>query len=160
MVDHDTRDPADNTLFNLTVQQVATSGTERRIVASESFRNVSVTATDARFLPSVLKRGSTLVRVSKNPSAPPPWLIGTQRPFDTLSSLPSSSLPSGPAFVKFDQSGNDGAAAGPNDYIGSSSLKTGISALDNADLFNLLCIPPPSRGGDTDPTVWAAAAKY
>jgi phage tail sheath protein FI len=32
--------------------------------------------------------------------------------------------------------------------------------LDKADLFNLLCIPPPTRDGDTDPSVYQAAAQY
>ena len=41
--------------------------------------------------------------------------------------------------------GAAGGAPGVNDYIGSDTLKTGIFALDHADLFNLLCIPPPSR---------------
>ncbi len=38
----------------------------------------------------------------------------------------------------------------PAIYIGSESDKTGMHALDDADLFNLLCIPPDQREGDTD----------
>ena len=37
--------------------------------------------------------------------------------------------------------GADGARAGANEIVGSSSGKTGIYALQDADLFNLLCIP-------------------
>ena len=36
-----------------------------------------------------------------------------------------------------------------NAYLGSADAKTGIFALDKADLFNLLCIPPDTRDGDT-----------
>jgi uncharacterized protein len=46
------------------------------------------------------------------------------------------------------------------DYQGSKDQKTGLFALDNADLFNLLCIPPDTRAGDTDPTVYQSAMSY
>ena len=36
-------------------------------------------------------------------------------------------------------------------YTGSQANKTGIYALEKADLFNLLCIPPDTRDGDTRP---------
>jgi phage tail sheath protein FI len=35
-----------------------------------------------------------------------------------------------------------------------------LFALDTADLFNLLCIPPDSRGGDTSATVYQSAMAY
>jgi phage tail sheath protein FI len=38
--------------------------------------------------------------------------------------------------------------------------KSGIFALEGADLFNLLCIPPDIPGGDTDPSVYSAAMAY
>ena len=46
------------------------------------------------------------------------------------------------------------------DFNGSPADKTGLFALDKADLFNLLCIPPDTRGGDTDPTVYNKAMVY
>jgi hypothetical protein len=39
-------------------------------------------------------------------------------------------------------------------------LKTGISALEKADLFNLLCIPPAARNGDTNNSVYQEAMSY
>jgi phage tail sheath protein FI len=156
-IDHDTRDPSLDDLFNLTVEEAVTSGGETRIVSTETFRNVSSSAADARFLPNVLAGGSSLIRVHRTGSD---WDIGTTRPDDTLASLPTGSLPPGPAFVPFNQNGDDGDPPGTNDYLGSENLKTGIYALDNADLFNLLCIPPPARDGDTDSSVYSAAATY
>ncbi|HEX4954423.1 MAG TPA: phage tail sheath subtilisin-like domain-containing protein [Thermoanaerobaculia bacterium] len=49
--------------------------------------------------------------------------------------------------------------------IGSEANKTGIQALEKADLFNLLCIPPyknldDEKGGDIDSGVTDAAAAY
>ena len=37
--------------------------------------------------------------------------------------------------------GNDGAALEASDYTGSAGDKTGLYALEKADIFNLLCIP-------------------
>ena len=46
------------------------------------------------------------------------------------------------------------------DFNGSQADKTGLYALDKADLFNLLCIPPDTRGGDTPATVYQKAMAY
>ena len=46
------------------------------------------------------------------------------------------------------------------DIIGDRALKTGVYALETADLFNLLCIPPDSFGGDTDPSIYSTAVEY
>ena len=40
------------------------------------------------------------------------------------------------------------------DFNGSPTNKTGLFALDKANLFNLLCIPPDTRDGDTPVTVY------
>ncbi len=56
--------------------------------------------------------------------------------------------------------GVDGDVPGATDFIGSAELKTGMHALLKADLFNLLCIPPPTLGLDLDPSVWAPAAAF
>ncbi len=42
-------------------------------------------------------------------------------------------------------------------YQGSRDQKTGLYALLKADLFNLLCIPPDTRDGDTLPSVYQTA---
>jgi uncharacterized protein len=45
-------------------------------------------------------------------------------------------------------------------YEGSQAEKTGMFALEGADLFNLLCIPPDTRDGNTDKGVYGTAMKY
>ena len=57
-VDHDTKDPANASLFNLTISEKG-GGIEK-------FLNVSVDPANARYLPRVLAQGSMLVRVNKN----------------------------------------------------------------------------------------------
>ena len=46
------------------------------------------------------------------------------------------------------------------DFIGSPLDKTGLFALDKADLFNLLCIPSDTRDGDTRKEVYQKAMVY
>jgi len=54
----------------------------------------------------------------------------------------------------------DSDPLGNAEYLGSEADKTGIFALAKTDLFNLLCIPPDTRGGDTPPAVYQAAMEY
>lgn len=56
--------------------------------------------------------------------------------------------------------GNDGTYLAPLTYLGSQDQKTGMYMLEKTDLFNLMCIPPDQRHGDTDLTVYADAASY
>jgi hypothetical protein len=45
-------------------------------------------------------------------------------------------------------------------YRGDQENKTGLYALEKADLFNLLCIPPDKREGDVDPGIYATVLAY
>jgi phage tail sheath protein FI len=57
----------------------------------------------------------------------------------------------------------DGADSGPLgqlEYEGSPADKTGLHALEKADLFNLLCIPPDTRGGDVPVAVYKTAMQF
>jgi phage tail sheath protein FI len=56
--------------------------------------------------------------------------------------------------------GSDGGDLDQTAYEGSKDKKTGIYALDKADLFNLLCIPPDKREGDTLVSVYQKAMGY
>jgi hypothetical protein len=54
----------------------------------------------------------------------------------------------------------DSDTLGNGDFIGSKDQKTGLYALGKTDLFNLLCIPPDARDGDTPSAVYQAAMEY
>ncbi|HEU4778498.1 MAG TPA: phage tail sheath subtilisin-like domain-containing protein [Steroidobacteraceae bacterium] len=45
-------------------------------------------------------------------------------------------------------------------YLGIQAEKTGLFALDKADLFNLLCLPADKREGNTSAPVYQAAMAY
>src|SRR5262249_46220645 len=50
-------------------------------------------------------------------------------------------------YVAVTTQGSDGIAITDNDVLGVGVPKTGINALDEADLFNLMVIPPLTRDG-------------
>ncbi len=127
-------------LFDLSVED-AGSG------ARETFRNLTVdSAGGALRVDRVLSEGSSLVRLAlKNDGTPD--LPGARPP----ATDPAAAAPQATG-------GNDGAALLPADFIGDEGKKTGIYALLKADLFNLLCIPPDSRGGTLDKSVREKAA--
>ncbi|MDJ0734414.1 MAG: phage tail sheath subtilisin-like domain-containing protein [Nostocaceae cyanobacterium] len=131
-VDHQTRKPADTKLFNLTILEPAAEEEDPPIVL-ESFRNVSVDPDSARFVTTVLEQQSNLVRIDGRIPE------NSERP-------PIANDPDNP--IKF-AGGLDGTEANisyEQQYEGSPGDKTGIYALEKADLFNLLCIPPRVRG--------------
>lgn len=126
-VDYNTRDVhavlpdiPDVNLFNLTIKDAATG-------VRESFLNLSRDSASPRFITKVLPEESNLIRVQQG-------AIPTARPDEmTIGSL-----------VKANQvSGSDGSAITDNEIDGNQTdPKTGLYALDTADLINLLCIPP------------------
>ncbi len=97
-------------------------------------------ANDARFVTTMLEKDSSLVRV------------------DAATALPSKPT----ADTRSLSSGADGAAIFDND-ISDPALtqqKQGLWALDKADLFNLLCIPPLLPADEIGRQTREAAANY
>jgi hypothetical protein len=158
-VDYATRDAANTDLFNLTVQEVDPQ--TQQPLQTERHLNVSVSSSDARFAPRVLEQNSDLVRVSGSMSA--------ARPDETfeVASPPGSPLGSPPqprpGFVNATPaSGGDGSDVTAAQIVGTGfrDAKRGLYALEKADIFNLLCIPPLAFTGDVPTSLLAEAAAY
>lgn len=136
-VDYDTKPnddgSADTTLYNLTITDGVTGKSER-------IRNVTGTPTAVRLVSRVLADESSLVQVVVTPPASRP-AVG-QIVVDATGKATDSQPLLGP------------------DFNGSPANKTGLFALDKTDLFNLLCIPPDTRDGDTLVTVYQRAMDY
>jgi phage tail sheath protein FI len=157
-VDYNTKDPSVTTLFNLTVRDVGTG-------ATETHRNLSVTPNDARHVGAVLRNESNLVRlrsdIATRPSRHDDPPADVSDPFDdnavTATATPHS---------KVTEQGADGQDLSKDDFIGTGkeANKQGLYALENADLFNLLCIPPYAASNgealDVDGQIWSSAATY
>jgi Bacteriophage tail sheath protein len=158
IVDHNTKTPSDTLLFNLTVFE--TDPATKVDVQSEVFLNVSVDPASPRFVAKVLEQGSVLVDVRRDSSGNP--IVPNVRPDETLdfTSPPASPLTPKPRRVKPTATGSDGADVGESDVLGNATAKTGIFALETADLFNLLCVPPLSFTTDVSANLLAQATAY
>ncbi|HEX7289003.1 MAG TPA: phage tail sheath subtilisin-like domain-containing protein [Candidatus Angelobacter sp.] len=125
-------------LFNLTVQSPAG--------VAEKILNVSVKEGPRR-VDRVLARESRLVRIHTKADGTPDPALPNAIPADTADPSNPPKLTGGA-----DSDALDGAAV-----IGDEGNKTGMFALTKADLFNLLCIPPDTRDGAIDTSVYAKA---
>jgi uncharacterized protein len=131
-VDHDTADDAVATLFNLTITEK--DGDD--VVSQELFRNVSSDTASARHATAILANQSNLARV-----------------------VALSATPDETASASF-SGGSDGTAPGATEYQGTELDKTGVWALEKADLFNLMCVPPPPATDETPAAVLTTANAY
>jgi phage tail sheath protein FI len=143
--------PAD--VFDLTVRDGATG-------TMETFLNLT-TKESARRADRVLAAESRLVRVSSSLTLPsntaPSPQSGKLTDPDVWTadgkSIPAKSSPASAVAA-------DSAQLGAGDYKGDPAGKLGLYALEQADLFNLLCITADARGGDVDDDVYGEALDY
>jgi phage tail sheath protein FI len=111
-----TPDAASGT-FSLSARLIDASGRE---IESETFHNLVLASGNVTSVSDVLASRSTLVRVAAVPAA--------------LPAAAASSRLSG---------GHDGAEPAVGAYTGSEAARTGLHALDEIDVVNLLCVPFP-----------------
>jgi len=127
-------------LFNLTLTNLVNG-------AKESYFNLSASSTSARFVTQVLATSSMLARVVSGD--------GT-RPAATAPSVGFVDGAVAPATA-------DGDPVTSAEILTGGSLETnreGLYALEHADLFNLLCIPPYSATTDVQASDLANALSY
>jgi len=148
IVDHDTMDKdkleseRDPKLFNLTLQEM--DGEGKSVVAEEKFANVSVDPDAARAVDKVLETQSQLAYVDPDVALP------ANRPDET------------DAAVGFGE-GYDGLEIDDAQITNNGDLlefKAGVYALEDVEIFNLLCIPPLTRTADVEDPTWINALNY
>jgi phage tail sheath protein FI len=149
-IDHDVAADAGDDVFNLSVRDDATG-------VVEVFRNLSVVAGNVRQVDRVLQNESTLVRMSGALPAARPGAHADPTPEHPLwddNDTNTAVADAGRAI--------DGGTLGDNDFTGPGleDAKQGLFALRKADLFNLLCIPPYTAAGNTNPALISAATAY
>ena len=135
-----------DTLFNLRVKDLGSGVTESHL-------NVSTTLGAPRFVGEVLKRASKLLRgpaatLASRPT--PSTATAAPDPFDDATATAISTSAT---------DGNDVDATQVSDP-GLRATKQGLFALEKADLFNLLVVPPFSATADADKPTWDAAVAY
>lgn len=142
-IDYLTRDAdeANPVLFNLMVEE-REPAPPNAVVGTEQHRNLSLDPASSRFVTDVLRLESDLVRV------------------DEAVDLPNARPQEGQAQL---QDGDDGLAIDSVEITTGPNLrdnKEGLWALDKADLFNLLCIPPFTDLDEVPAALWGEAAAY
>lgn len=141
---------AADTMFNLRVKDMDTQ-------LVENFLNLSTTAGHPRFVGDVLAQQSRLLRGRDSYEARPDASdVPDPLPADLFADATSTAL----------EGGEDGDAIGADQLTGAGfrDAKRGLFALEKADLFNLLVLPPFSDGladaADVDNPTWTAAIAY
>lgn len=136
-------------LFNLTVRDTVTGVTE-------TFLNVTVKDSPRR-IDRVLKNESSLVRFPDSETLPNAVPVPHAAPAagKTIWDDDDASTP-----VTNADKAVDSAPLAAADFKGSQDSKTGLYMLDKVDLFNLLSVPPDTRGGNTDNTFYQTAMAY
>jgi hypothetical protein len=147
-VDHNVApDPDGLASFNLVVREVQEVNGRLETVASETFRNLTMSLTSSRFAKTVINNGSSLIAVDLLSLGEIPQPTGT----DVINS------PADGDFVWLgqgasSQAGSDGytpdsdewqADQGATAIKGNASKKTGMHALEKITpfIFNILCLP-------------------
>lgn len=128
-------------LFNLTIEEL--SEDEKTVLFAEKFRNLTTVDSPRRF-DTILEQRSQLVSPQTN----------TNKDYQ----FPMK----GEKYRPKPNTGDDGVPLDEQAVTGSEDKdkKEGLYALEDADLFNLLCIPPYTSADDVDDGVLTAAAKY
>ncbi|MBE9199618.1 MULTISPECIES: phage tail sheath C-terminal domain-containing protein [unclassified Nodularia (in: cyanobacteria)] len=124
--------PDSPTTFNLTVTRQVQQGNsaDRVPVEIEKFLNLSMDSKSAKYAPDVVNSDSQLIRLE----IPIESSDNEIRPLETSTQLTN---------------GADGTKPSANDILGESDAKTGIYALRDVDLFNLLVIPETTTLSET-----------
>jgi phage tail sheath protein FI len=144
-IDHDVSGPGAADLFNLAIRDGVTGEVEL-------VRNVSIVANHVRRVDNVLRKESKLLRVE--------GALPGARPAPSTAPAPGGDPWAAANSTGIGTPASDGLALTATHYLGSEAAKTGIFALEQADLFNLLCLPPMAPATDVPDNVWSAADSY
>ncbi len=132
--------------FNLTVQRVRTQGTAQ-VEDQEMFHRLSLDPAAANYLPRAIADSELIRLAGELPSRRP------ERTVDAASGLATG-------YVNSNSDGDDGAPLTDYDLIGREIDRTGLFALNHADYFNFLCLPPLSRDQDVGPSALLVGTRY
>src|SRR6266568_362234 len=168
-VDYNTTDPTKQ--FNLTVTEVAIVNGKTQVVATETFRNLVNDPTSANDAAAVVKAGTgkwsdflaftdagaglaSKLGFDKSAFNIQQYLLGSTAA--QAQSLPGAAQQKGDD-GKWDPSGDASGMA--TAVIGDPGKKTGVYALLDVDLFNLLCLPVTANLPDDSAGAVATAAE-
>lgn len=143
-------------LFNLTIRDTKTGETEK-------FRNLTILESPQQ-IDKVLKNRSNLMNVKKSAFPPElPFSNSTNRPDHHGDPAPDKSIweDDNASEPVSEPKASDGLVLTQANFTDTGiDAKKGLYALEKADIFNLLCIPPHTLEGDIEQALVGEAAKY
>ena len=145
-VDYDGIGDNEEDAFNLVIQRVRTPGSEH-IEDQEIYRRVSIQPDSPRSVAALLAESALARAIGELPRL---------RPDPTPRHDPRGIA----GYVFSGTDADDGAPLTDYDIIGSAAQETGLFALNTADGFNLLCIPPLARDVDLGASTLLVANRY
>jgi len=145
-VDYDGIGDNEEDAFNLVIQRVRTPGSEH-IEDQEIYRRVSIQPDSPRSVAALLAESALARAIGELPRV---------RPDPTPRHDPRGIA----GYVFSGTDADDGAPLTDYDIIGSAAQETGLFALNPADGFNLLCIPPLARDVDLGASTLLVANRY
>jgi phage tail sheath protein FI len=168
------------TRFNLVVHRLdgipktSSEYEDFEVIEEEIFYGLSVKATDARYVETVLNQQSKLIDVKEvtgeelnNPTKGDFQTGKTQEHLKNLNSILANNITdsSGGDLDQTLIKGLDGTFLNQQNFIDTAGTfgeaKKGLYALKKADIFNLLCIAPYKKdGADVDDALLADLVKY
>ena len=153
-IDYDTGDPTDSDLFNLFISEIEPNTDPIQVLGSETFRNVSADVNSPRYVSKVIEQSSEFLEF-KTP-------VPTIRPAEigTIINLNGIDAGSNDWSARLSPEVDNGGDLIGTNYSGSSNDKTGLYAFKDADLLNILVIPPMTRYSDIEPAVWSEALSF
>jgi hypothetical protein len=144
-VDLDGTEPANDELFNLTLQRIDPA--TGHVIDQEYYPRMSYRETSASFVGDALLT-SSLARVER------PYPM--HRPEATAGQFAVGDE----AYVEPAQAGGDGDELSDYDLIGCRHKRTGLFALSGVDRLDVLYLPPPGKRRDPGPTSLLAAELF
>jgi phage tail sheath protein FI len=140
--------------FNLAIRDGSTGQIEQ-------FRNLTMTPGVTRSVDRVLRNESRLVQVRGALPADAQRPAASANPQSGQDPWATNPTPTNVPVVEAGQA-VDGSNLTQNDFTGTgmAAAKQGLYALDDADIFNLLCIPPYLDDGNVDDGLLDEAVKY
>jgi hypothetical protein len=145
-VDYDQVAPGEGSLFNLVIHRLD-SGSRAYVAEQEIYRRVSADPSHPDFVGHALLRSQLLRLVGDGPGRRPDATIGpTARARD--------------AWVHADHHARSGGTLTDYDLIGSVADGTGLHALEQAPIVDLLCLLSPSADSSLGPVARFAAERY
>lgn len=150
-IDYNTR-PARSNRFNLVVRRLDSITNPTKVLASEIYRNLSMSKIDPLYAVDVVNNASQLITLTDLVMGLPP----NQTAADVISSV---GLPTSPNYIAVHDLLHEASDGGTSDYPNGRpdppAIQAGISTLARLDpyIFNILCIPAVANfvsGGKPD----------